>query len=362
MGIIFRYLAKEIYITMLAVTGILVFIFTSHQFIHYLGDAAAGKLTPKAVLQMLCVQVPLLLGFMLPLGFFLGTLLALGRMYTDNEMTIFTACGVSKAQILKMHLGLACVIALLVGFIMFWLEPKMAWYRNQIIARAAVSSPIEKVSPGRFQQVGNWVLYSEAVTRDRQTMANVFAAALPNRIDPHTKASLDVVTAQKAFQKVSSLKETFIVLSKGYRYIGNPGKNDFQIIQFREYGVRLPNNRPIIGKVEQFMSWRELWAGQVKNPIAAAELQWRIAMPISVLILALFAVPLSEVKPRQGRFSKFLQPIIIYIIYLNLLFLGRNWIEKSQVSYLIGLWWIHGIMLMLAGIILYSKLSWRKAW
>lgn len=364
MGLIFRYLAKETYTTMFAVTSILVLIFMSHQFVHYLSDAAGGRLTPQAVLQMMCIQIPLLLGFMLPLGLFIGILLSYGRLYVDNEMTILTACGISKAQILGMSLILSAVVTSLVTLIMFWVEPAMAKYRNEIIAKAAISSPIEKVSPGRFQLVGDWILYSESISRDRQVMANVFAAQLP-RVDTAGVGypPLDVITARKAFQKKSPNKETFIVLANGHRYQGTPGKNKYQIAEFGEYGVRLPNKTPNLGKQEEFMSFSDLWKVRKSNPIAAAEIQWRIAMPISVLILTLFAVPLSEVKPRKGRFAQILPAIVIYIAYTDLLFLGRAWIEKSKIPATLGLWWIHGTVLLLAFVVLYFKLRGStKSW
>jgi lipopolysaccharide export system permease protein len=356
MGLIFRYLAKETYTTMLAVTSILVLIFMSHQFVHYLGDAAGGRLTPQAVLQMMCIQIPLLLGFMLPLGLFIGILLTYGRLYVDNEMTIFTACGISKFQILAMSLLLAVFVTALVTVIMFWVEPAMAKYRNEIIAKAAISSPIEKVSPGRFQLVGDWILYSEGISRDHQVMANVFAAQLP-MVDKEGIGypPLDVITAKQAFQKKSPTKETFIVLQSGHRYQGTPGRSKYQIANFGEYGVRLPNKIPDLGKQEEFMSLSNLWKERKRSLIACAEIQWRIAMPISVVILTLFAVPLSEVKPRKGRFAQILPAIVIYIAYTDLLFLGRAWIEKAKISPLLGLWWIHVMLLLLAMIILYYK-------
>jgi lipopolysaccharide export system permease protein len=360
MGLIFRYLAKETYTTMLAVTSILVLIFMSHQFVHYLGDAALGRLTPKAVFQMMCIQIPLLVGFMLPLGLFIGILLTYGRLYVDNEMTIFTACGVSKLQVLAMSLILSVVVTFLVAIIMFWVEPAMAKYRNEIIAKAAISSPIEKVSPGRFQHVGNWILYSEAISRDRQVMANVFAAEIP-KVDQEgiSYRPLDVITASKAFQKSLPSKEKFIVLSNGYRYEGTPGKNKYQIAKFGEYGVRLPNKTPDLGKQEEFMSFLKLWKERKHNPIALAEIQWRIAMPISVILLTLVAVPLSEVKPRKGRFAQILPAIVIYIAYTDLLFLGRAWLEKAKISPTLGLWWIHGIVFFLGMVVLYYKLPIR---
>lgn len=359
MALIFRYLAKETYTTMLAVTSILVLIFMSHQFVHYLGDAAVGRLTPKAVLQLMCIQIPLLLGFMLPLGLFLGILLSYGRFYVDNEMTILTACGISKGQILKMSLMFASLVTLMVAVIMWWVEPTMAKHRNEIIAKAAASSPIERIAPGRFQLVGDWILYTEGITRDRQKMSKVFAANIPKPdITGLGFPSLDVVTAEHAFEKKTD-NNSFIVLANGHRYLGVAGRNKYQIVKFDEYGVRLPGKLPEANKKEEYMSIVELLKQRTLNRMASAELQWRMAMPISVIVLTFFAVPLSEVKPRKGKFSHLFPAIVIYITYTDLLFLGRAWIESGKLPAEIGMWWIHGSMLLFALGIIYVKLPLR---
>jgi lipopolysaccharide export system permease protein len=348
---------------MVAVTSVLVLIFMCNQFVHYLGDAAIGRLTPQAVLEMMCIQVPLLLGFMLPLGLFLGMLLTYGRLYVDNEMTVFFACGITRAQVLSMNMKFALIITTLIAALMFWVVPKMAWYRNHIIARAAISSPLEKISSGQFQALGDrWILYVENMSRDRNRVQNVFVAEVPHLENkPQQYPSLNVVIARQAFQKTDPVtKNTFLVLSNGYRYIGTPGKNNYQIAQFAEYGIRFPDKPISIVKQEEVMSLKELWHEPKTNLLAAAELQWRLSMPISAFILALFAVPLSQVKPRQGRFAQLLPAIIIYIAYINLLFLGQAWIQKGHISASVGMWWIHGLMLLLAVITIAYKFPLTK--
>jgi lipopolysaccharide export system permease protein len=96
------------------------------------------------------------------------------------------------------------------------------------------------------------------------------------------------------------------------------------------------------------MSTSKLWKIQRDDPFAAAELQWRISLPLSVLILTLFAVPLSHIRPRQGRFAQLLPAIGIYIVYLNLLYIGESWVQKGKISPVVGMWWIHIAMLIFA--------------
>ncbi len=358
--IIFRYLTREVYATLLGTTTILLLIFISNQLIHYLGQAASGGLPARAVMQLMSLQVPLLLGFLLPLGLFLGILLAYGRLYVDNEMMVLAVCGVSRAQLLGITMLFSAVITVVVAFLMLWLEPKLAWYRDRVFAEAAVASPIETIFPGRFQAVGDgkWVAYIGSLSRDRMEMNDVFVARLPEqastKIEPWT-----IISAANGHQWVDpKTGDQFIVLNQGYRYTGNPGQKNFQIVQYDQYGVRVQMGKLKMGQQTEFMPTSALWSQRNSNPQAAAEMQWRLTMPVATLILALMAVPLSQVKPRKGRYAKLLPAILIYIVYADLIFVMQAAVQKSQMPPFPGMWWVHGFMLLVALILLAFYIGW----
>ena len=72
----------------------------------------------------------------------------------------------------------------------------------------------------------------------------------------------------------------------------------------------------------------------------AASFQWNISVPITILILLFIGVYISEVKPRQGRFSVILPGMLLYVMYLSLLILGREYIvDNPKTSF--GLWYVH---------------------
>jgi len=79
--------------------------------------------------------------------------------------------------------------------------------------------------------------------------------------------------------------------------------------------------------------------------IARAEIQWRLSVPITTLILALLAVPLSRSQPRQGRYGKLTIGLLIFIIYFNLLGAAKAWVEQGVLSGPLGLGWVHLAML-----------------
>ena len=65
-----------------------------------------------------------------------------------------------------------------------------------------------------------------------------------------------------------------------------------------------------------------------KSPEAKAELQWRFALVLAVPLMALLAVPMSSVNPRQGRFAKVIPAVLLYLIY----FLLQSSLKSSGAS------------------------------
>ncbi len=352
-GIIIRYLNREIINTMLVITAVLLAIFICNQFVRYLGDAAMGRMTAQSVLQMMSIQIPLLTGFMMPLGYYLGVLISYGRLYSNNEMIALFAVGFSRVQLLGVTMLGAALVATLVAVIMMCIEPRMAYYREHILAEAVAASPLQKMTPGRFQMIaGRYVVYAEKMSRGRDQLENVFAAEMP---DKNASAEWGVMAAQSAKQVVSpKTHEDFVEFQRGFRYQGNPGDHDFQIVGFDHYGVRMPAPKLAIKREESYLSTSELWKERRTNRLADAELQWRISMPLSVFLFALVAVPLSRVNPRQGRFAQLLPAVMIYIVYIDLLFVSQSWVKHGRLSSAIGLWWVH-ILLLILGAVLFLQ-------
>jgi lipopolysaccharide export system permease protein len=81
-----------------------------------------------------------------------------------------------------------------------------------------------------------------------------------------------------------------------------------------------------------------------------AELQWRLSVPLSVLILTFIAVPLSYARPRQGRFGQLALAILLYVFYANLILISKSWMEHGDVPSWLGMWWPHLVLLALGAL------------
>ncbi len=360
--IIFRYLAKEVYGTLLASTVVLLILVTSNQVVHYLTQAAAGVLPLYTVLQIVSLQMPLLLPLLLPLGLYIGVLTAYSRLHSDGEMTVLWSCGFSKMQLVSMTLLFSTLLAVIVAILTLGFQPAIESYKRHILLDAATASPLERITPDQFIPLkeGELVLYTQGLSRDHKYLKNIFVA---HRSDPTTAAdssSWDIVVAKNGHQMIDpTTRDRFLVLEDGSRYVGMPGQVDFQVVKYETYGVRIQKNAiPQDDRVDT-LSTADLWKNLHGNAEFHAELQWRIALPLSVLILSLLAIPLSKVNPRQGRYAQLLPAFLLYIIYIDLLFVSRAWLERGQISSGMGLWWVHGVMMLITLALLAWFMEWR---
>ncbi len=218
--IIFRYLLKEVAKTQLAVFFVLMTIFISQKFVRVLGDASEGSIPGQMVMTFIALKVPDLAGMMLPLSLFLGVLLAYGRIYADNEMTVLHACGVSEWYVVRVTLVLAFVTAIFTGIFTLYLAPMASEYQYQIKDQLAADSGLTSLVAGRFQKTGNKkaVIFIHGKNRDDNSFDKVFVAQLPD--EKHSEES--VINSSLVYAKQGQVLEgesgsQQLVLSNGTR-------------------------------------------------------------------------------------------------------------------------------------------------
>lgn len=361
--IIFRYLAKEIYAMLLAVTAVLLFVFLSNQIIRYLNYAATGKIAASILVHLISLQVPYLTGLLLPMGLFFGVLFALSRMYVDSEMTILFSAGYSKAKLIATVFLLALVVAIVTGILTLWVNPMIAMQKDILSKGGGGTDAIfNTIMPGRFQTAANnkMVFYVQSVTDNRQHIQNFFMAEKPD-VRPATNqqqigSGWSVVSAQGASQISRGDGDSYVVAHDGNRYQGIPGHKDYFLVHFKQYGVKLfdmPSSIPLDDVSAKPTSL--LFLTSLYNSDDMAELQWRFSIPIAALLLALLAVPLSKVNPRQGKYAQFLPAVLICLFYINMLFVMRAWLQDGRIPAWIGLWPVHLVLLVMIAVFLWVQ-------
>lgn len=354
--IIVRYITKEIVGAFLAITLILLLIALSNRFAVFLAKAATGELPFTLVFKVVSLFIPELLSYLMPLGFFIAILFALGRLYADSEMAVLGACGVSVGYVARIVLGIAFTILILTAALTLYWVPKITESRAITLAEGESLGFMQAMVPQRFQTFadGSLIFYIEDVSTKDNLLKGVFIAEKPDITAENHGWTL--ITANKAELKRDEKKKDFyLILKDGYRYQGMPGTADYTVVKFAEYGRAISRSEEISPQdsLKQKKS-QNLWFSEDNED--TAEIEWRLSLPFSVPILALIAVSLARVQPRHGRFAKFLPAILIYIVYYNLFTLCKRWIANGVLPGYIGVWWVHIIFLLL-GLWLFAKES-----
>lgn len=311
--------------------------------------AAKGILPNDAITTMLGFNMLKFLPMLLSLTLFLAVLMTLSRWYRDSEMVIWFSAGLSINNwirpVLSFTVPVIAIITALSLFIMPWATNKAEDYRTQLKSRDDLAS----ISPGVFKESSHAdrVFFVESFDELGNIVKNIFVQSIQHQ-------KLGIIVAAQGSRYVEKNGDNFLLMENGRRYQGTRGTAEFSTTQFERYAIRVEaaevKQEP---PSTQSKSSQELI--QNNNSTNSAELQWRLAIPISALVLALLAIPLSSLDPRAGRSANFVLALIIYMIYNNLLSIMQAWVVQGKVHEMIGLWPVHGLFLALTIYMFYRR-------
>ncbi|MBU1264436.1 MAG: LPS export ABC transporter permease LptF [Gammaproteobacteria bacterium] len=343
-----RSLTREMGLTTGAVLTVLVAISLVVLFIRLLGDVARGELANEAVFVFLGFSLLYFLPVLMTIALFAGVLLPLSRMWRDSEMVIWFNAGLSLMQwmrpVLTFAVPFSLVILLLTLVLNPWVQTKRSEYSQELKSR----SESALVAPGLFAEsgAGQRVFYVESLNPLTGIVRNVFMRSM---ID----GQLGLVAAREGDHTQLPDGSRYLVFKDGRRYEGTPGQLDYRIVQFERYWMRLD---PVAAERQvsiRQMSLAELLADT--TPPARAELLWRVGVPISALILAVMAIPLSFVNTRARRSYGLVVALLLYFVYNNLLSLSQAWVAQDKLNPWIGMGASHLLMLSAVVILFYRR-------
>lgn len=354
--IAFRYLFRETLKTQLAVLFVLLLIFISQNFIDVLGKAASGEIPGALVGRLLLLNLPEMATLMLPVSLFIGILFAHGRLYADSEMTVMKAVGIGPGRIMRATLTLSIIWTALALFNSLWLNP---WTKSQVYQlREEV-----KADPGfavlreaRFMSLdgGRIVGYVEELEEDDEgnRLNRLFVV---QQGQAQRAPGIVVADGGRLHEKEDG---QWLTLEHGRRYSGTPGTRQFDVAEFDEYSafIRPAEVEVAQSRIEAMPSPALFNAEDIEQQ---AELQWRLALPLSMLVLTLVVVPLAVVNPRQGRYAKLLPAILLYLAYFLLQTASRSAMEGGSLPPTPGLYTVPLAFLLLVALPLnLAETSW----
>lgn len=319
--------------------------------VKFLGRAATGRVDSSSVLPLIAFSALNIIGPLLVLTLFVAVLMTLTRAWRDSEMVIWQSSGLSLAAWIRPVLMFAMPVVLLAAAISFALAP---WANQQIAEfqrRFDQRGDVSMVAAGQFREssAADRVFFVESLNDDETKVRNVF-------VTQQRGDQMITVVAESGEIETRPDGQRYLVLSKGRRYDGSITGAELRMMEFERYGLRIEPKPVVTTKAPtKTQSMMQL----LDNPGNAeyGELVRRIGVPVSAILLALMAIPLSSSNPRVGRSINLVVALLVYMVYANLLSLAQAWVAQGKLPFSIGVWIVHGIAAILLAVMMWRRMS-----
>jgi lipopolysaccharide export system permease protein len=333
-------------------------VFVTWTLISILGKAAGGKVASGDVLALIGFSVLNYLPTLIILTSFIAVIAAVTRSYRDSEMVVWFASGQSLLRwvppVLVFGLPMVAVVAALSFVVTPWAKMKSA----EFVERFEKREDLKRVSPGQFRESPstNRVFFVEGSTSGATVVQNVFV----NSVDADGNS---IVVAKEGVIEPDGKGGQYLVLKNGRRYLGQPGRADFQSMEFERYRMRVSSQVPIVGTdmPVDAMSTATLLAVP-QDRLTRAELLYRISAPITCFVLMLLAIPLGFVNPRAGSSANLMLALLIFFTYGNLSRVFENSVKQSKMSFGMAWWPLHLFALLVVAGLFAWRLNVNHPW
>ena len=337
--ILYRYLLKDIFSHTVAVSLVFLFVVLSSRSIQYLEQVTRGELSSELVFWVILFRLPEFLELIIPFSFFLALVLVIGRICSDNEMIILEQNGFSNSRILKLFLSSGLLIAFITGFLSFWVSPFFKENLDKIYQVTNFEDNFNSIQPGKFV-----ILDDRSVIFAQDKKDNILSNIFLKLPEQEGTPSRNFLTAKRSY--ISKENPNLLLFEDGLSF--NEDKTNQIEMQFESLSMNFRNDFFRNQDVQQ--------VDLTKVKHSSLEKLWQISIPLLCLISVVLALPLSRVKPRQGRYAKILPSIFVFMTYLGLLLLVKGWIEEGSVTFPSSLLLVHAFFFLL-GLFLLFRLS-----
>lgn len=347
-----KHINRELLATFAVTLLVLFVVAVGGRFIGYLQDAAAGKYAADGLLSIMGLRLPGFLQLIIPFAFYIAVLLTLGRMHAEHEMAVLQGNGVGRKRLLSWTLPSLVLLAGLVAGLSLGLTPANNAALDRFLVEQRVKAGFDRLQPGLFQVTngGRRVTYAESLSEDRRTLHEVFISEYG-----HGGAAASI-WAKRGEQYVDEATGSrFLVLEEGMRLVqgtdaaAEGGGKPRQLIRFASLGQKIDAGAAVLRMKEDAQPTSALWRRD--DAAAAAELHWRIALPLFCIISHLLAFAVAPVKPRQGRFGRIVPGVLLMLGYYLALLGNQNALADGQLPSAFGLWPAHALFVGAAAVL-----------
>ncbi len=324
-----RYFLKSIFSYTASVSVIFLLIIVSSRSIQYLDQAARGEINPEVVFWIILFRLPEFGQIILPLSFFIGIVLTLGKLRSESEFVVMEQNGFTFKRLHTLLIACSAFICTVIFSLSAWLTPKLDLQIEDMIQQKTLKEKIISITPGEFHQINeSTIVYSKETSSDN--LSKVFIKNKPK----DNQAREFFIFAEKAY--VEEITEEVMYLNDGSVFFLDE-LMELSKLTFEEMKIKIDSifKNNLVNKEDA-------------NLQESSNISWLLSLCTMTIISIFLAVPLSKASPREGRYKRVLPALLVFSLYLGLLIASRGANELSLTAQITSMVLIHIAFLIIA--------------
>ena len=329
-NILSKSLNMEVFRSSIGVLLIFFLLVVGSRIVGYFEQAAEGNIDPGIILSVITLRFPDFITLLIPLSFFLGLLITIGRLNSEGEIHGYFSAGLSKFNLIKFLLPQAFIYFFITLVLSLYIAPYTKNLSKELLVIDSFEEQIDAIQSDEIVSLDDGgFLYVQTADEGLIKGVKLFQVDEDNSF---IVISDELLTTEKD-------KTIELNLKNGSFYGGLFSESSKIISNFNNFNFEIDKNM----SQSNDLSLTKLF--DYSSASDQATFQWNISIPITILILLLYGIYISSSKPREGKFSFMLPGMLIYVSYLSLLILGREFISDNPGS-IFNLWFIHGLFIL----------------
>ena len=371
-----RHILKEILVATALAMGLFMFVLLMGNAIRDVAElVAAGKLGTGVFLKLIGLLIPYVGAYALPFGMLTGTLMALGRLSSQQEITAMKAAGVSLYQVAR-PVFLISFFGMVAGVLVnLHFAPQSRVAYKTMLAEAVTENPVSFIEEKRFiHDFPGYVIYMGG--REGKKMKDFWIWELDD--EKRVKLFLRAKEGELNFDEVRN--ELVLTLRNGTAEqregedIEAVGSEQMRSLFFGELPIALPFDQLFGERRERRVKTKELTFAQLMGRRAQElereraegmgmtperldlqmHLHKNLAMAFSVFSLAVFGVPLAIRIGRKETHANLGIALVIAMSYYFLMIVV-SWLEEKPELRPDLLIWLPNLFFQAAGFWLLTR-------
>lgn len=374
MGILFRYILREVLITSLIGT----LLFTFVLFLRLIDPLMELLVRPGAssgqVFYLLALTLPEAVRLTTPIGVLVGVLVGLGRLSTDGEITAMRSAGIPGRRCARPVAVFALAGAALCAAMTLWVNPLAKREIQRISESLKISQATAEVQPRVFiERFSDAVVWVQDVIPGGGAAVRWKGVFLADMRAPSERGSFGGVNAAVDGPRVTVAEEAVVVprpeqqrlqihLPHASTYEQSYDPTQYHSFEFfdSDQVLEISSSRVVrAGRPFEQRSAAELWSfsGPPRDRTPAAiELHQRLALPFACLALPMVGISLAISSQRSTRSLGVIFSIVLVFIYYMTQLGGIALAERSLLPAAVGVW-LANLMFGVVGAVLLAQLD-----